>query len=221
MHERCVLLYGPPGSGKTLVGRAIADNFDFTYLSVGEITRNEMASGSRRGEFIRKCLDEVVEYPSEFIADLVCEHLDKSLSAGIPVVLDGFPKYPNEAGFFLKKVKDCNIKIDAIIVIDVPLYTAIERISKRRMCGSCLRQLTLEKEQVPGTCPTCGGQLIIREDDHNDIVKRRYNDYEQSIKETLALIRTTCDKVEHIDGSQQGVEVKRIVIAYLRENMPG
>jgi adenylate kinase family enzyme len=71
-----ILLYGPPASGKTTLAKGISNNFDISYLSVGQITRREIANKTDVGHRLKKYLDDVVEYPVEFIGDIVEKELD-------------------------------------------------------------------------------------------------------------------------------------------------
>lgn len=76
----------------------------------------------------------------------------------------------------LKKLRR---ELHGAIYFEVDEETVVRRISTRRVCSSCGRVynvITLPPK-VEGVCDECGGTLIQRDDDKEDVVRNRYRVY--------------------------------------------
>jgi adenylate kinase len=196
-----ILLYGPPASGKTTLAKGISNNFDISYLSVGQITRREIANKTDVGHRLKKYLDDVVEYPVEFIGDIVEKELDSLKKSGVnTVLLDGFPKYFWEAEKFLNILKKLNLTINKIIIINLTYDDICKRASNRRICLKCLKEYNLSNTGSI-ICPECGNELVLREDDSAFVLKRRYGDHVFSLEKTLKVLDIDANYLVEIDGS--------------------
>ncbi len=200
------LFYGPPASGKSTVAREVSSQLKLEYLSVGEITRNEITKNSILGRELKKYLDEVVEYPVELITQVVEERILDAKSNSKGFILDGYPKYDWEAEAFLNLMNKHNFPLDKVVVLDVPMDTAIARVSNRRMCTDCLTQFDISENNI-SNCIKCGGNLIIREDDEPTILRRRYGDYDSSINKTLQVLNNHYRSLAHFDGTKSPQQV--------------
>ncbi len=84
-------IYGRPCSGKTEALQQLVNKFNVTYISVGNITRNEIANGSILGLQLKSHLEAIKEYPASLITQTMQTHI---LTANTSIaVLDGYPKY--------------------------------------------------------------------------------------------------------------------------------
>ncbi|MBI5133819.1 MAG: nucleoside monophosphate kinase [Candidatus Taylorbacteria bacterium] len=208
----CVIMYGPPTSGKTKTALELSARTGYSYLSVGNITRSEISKGTADGILLKACLDAVVEYPPELIARVVESRL-RSLrdTAAKGVILDGFPKYKGEVGLFLTLCDSLSIRIDKVIVLDLGLKEALRRASLRRICGECLTQF-MASEAVGGRCPACGGEMKVRDDDQPKNLERRYRDHSLSLRETLDALGDASRTRADIDAGQKPEDVLQCVV---------
>ncbi|MFA4990923.1 MAG: nucleoside monophosphate kinase [Candidatus Paceibacterota bacterium] len=199
--ERIFLLYGPPGSGKTTVGEEVEQRSGGTlkYLSVGKITRGEITRQSEMGMKLKEYLEKVEEYPPTLIGELVRKHILEAAEAGGAMIVDGFPKYPAEAPYFLKIIEEGDFSLKTIIILDISREESLERTAKRRICQNCQGQFSLRNEEE-AKCPFCGNSLCRRDDDEKEILMRRYNDYYKSIGDTLNVLGSSVKRTVHING---------------------
>ncbi len=212
------LMYGPPASGKTTLASFLSGSLKADYISLGEIVRREISRGTDLGLNFKKYLDEVMEYPPELIETAVKNELASYHNERPVFIFDGLPKYPREVPFFVKLLKEENLKLKDIIVIDLPLDVAMKRTDRRKICSDCLKQQnTGESGEV---CGLCGGQLVSREDDADFFFKRRYNDYSVSVNEVLGKIGSLAEKIIHINGDQPEESVKKDIGEKVKLNMP-
>ncbi|XP_070038779.1 UMP-CMP kinase 3 isoform X2 [Nicotiana tabacum] len=87
---KIVFVIGGPGSGKGTQCKRIAQQFGYTHLSVGELLRQEINSGSETGSMIQKIMKEGKLVPSDVTVRLLQQAMrgmdsDKFL-------IDGFPR---------------------------------------------------------------------------------------------------------------------------------
>ncbi|HEY4483585.1 MAG TPA: nucleoside monophosphate kinase [Candidatus Paceibacterota bacterium] len=197
-----ILLYGPPGSGKTtLVEKYIEFEPSSVYLSVGQITRNEIKNKTVLGLTLKKYLDEVVEYPPSLIGELVKRELEfiRLYKNKEKVIIDGFPKYDWEAEYFLDNFNKDSYNLSKIIVIDTSFSELYRRVAERKICSKCLKQFSVV--DLKGLkCPTCDKYLTTRDDDFEFVLKRRYDDYVNSLSKTLFFLDKQKGKTINLDG---------------------
>ena len=112
-------------------------------------------------------------------------------------MLDGFPRNAAQTEFFLE-----NYDIDAVIAIELPEQSAIERIQSRRLCSSCGLDYNLIqlRPHVASVCDNCGGRLVTREDDTPEAIKTRLAEYREKTRPILDLLREK-ELIVMVDGT--------------------
>ncbi len=85
------------------------------------------------------------------------------------------------------KSLDTITKIDVILLLDVPDWIIIERLSTRRICRNCgtVYNIRFLKPKVEGVCDKCGGPLYQRSDDNPEVIKKRHQVYQEQTKPLL------------------------------------
>ena len=73
--------------------------------------------------------------------------------------------------------------LDLAIDLDVPREMVLQRLSGRRLCRDCGTNYTSTGyERRPWLCDVCGGDIIHREDDTEEAINRRLDDYESQTR---------------------------------------
>jgi adenylate kinase len=121
--------------------------------------------------------------------------------AGKGFLLDGYPRTVEQA----KTLEDI-AKLDVIILLMVPDWIIIERLSTRRICRNCgtVYNIRFLKPKVEGVCDKCGGPLYQRSDDTPEVIKKRLQLYEEQTQPILQIFRERmmpfviahCDKLD-------------------------
>jgi adenylate kinase len=117
--------------------------------------------------------------------DIVAERLAKpDVQPGF--VLDGFPRTVAQA----RALDDLMDRLGSgpLIVVDVavPEPELVKRLAGRRICSKCgTNAVSLDAT----ACGKCGGQLVQRADDDQDVVLERLRVYQQSTKPVLEYYR--------------------------------
>jgi adenylate kinase len=88
------------------------------------------------------------------------------------------------------------------IEVAVPAEEIIRRLSSRRICRDCAA--IADPETLAGggaTCARCGGPLVQRADDREDVVRERLHVYERTVRPMLDYYRAR-PSFRTVDGRQ-------------------
>ncbi len=103
-------------------------------------------------------------------------------SAGKGLVLDGYPRTPEQSDYLLGLVRECGTKIDLVLVVDNEDDAIVKRTVGRRICSSktCGKVFHLEfKKPTPdGKCTACGAPVIQRSDDTEEKIRTRLGEFQ-------------------------------------------
>src|SRR5690606_22657939 len=106
----------------------------------------------------------------ELITGIVRERLSRpDVASGF--VLDGFPRTVPQAKALDEILRDRDPLI--VVEIQVPDDELVRRVAARRICSSCGRTAPVpaEGEAAATACPACGGPLVTRSDDTEQVVR--------------------------------------------------
>jgi adenylate kinase len=177
-----LIILGPPGAGKGTQAVRIAEEMELKHLSTGDLLREEVAEGTELGSKAREYMNRGELVPDELILSMIAGHLDGQESRGW--ILDGFPRSLNQARALSDILSEKGIELDNVILLDISPETVISRITGRRVCSSCGAVYNISSMEGD-RCTECGGELIIRDDDREETVRRRFEVYR---KQTEPLI---------------------------------
>ncbi|HDZ35549.1 MAG TPA: adenylate kinase [Thermococcus sp.] len=176
-----ILIFGPPGSGKSTHSRTITERYGLTYISLGDMIRAEIEKGSALGKEMEKYLAKGELIPDIVVNTLVISRLRRDRSN---FIIDGYPRTAEQVLALENYLYDHGIKIDVAMEIFLSKEESVERISGRRICPGCgaIYHLKYRPPKVSGKCDLCGSQLVQREDDKPDIVAKRYDLYVRNME---------------------------------------
>ncbi len=173
--KKILIFFGPPGSGKGTQAKKIVEKFGYAHISTGDLLRNLM-----KHEDISvpeaQALEEMKQgklAPDWLIYKLAFQEMEKNFSVGKGVVLDGAVRNVAQAEeyqrFFIEKKMAEEVLVLEIMLTDEESF---QRLAGRRVCATC-------GEIIPGfqsaivNCSKCGGELVVRADDADNVVKKR------------------------------------------------
>lgn len=166
-------MLGPPGAGKGTQAARLARGRGLPKISTGDILRDAVQAGTEMGRAAREVMDAGRLVGDDIMIEIVRERLERP-DADAGFVLDGFPRTVAQA-IALDGMVDESAPL-VIVDIEVPTDTLVKRLAGRRICGSC------GVGAPPGAtvCPKCGGALVMRVDDNENVVRERLQVYERS-----------------------------------------
>jgi adenylate kinase len=221
-----VILMGPQGSGKGTQSERVRARLNLGSIATGELFRAAIKGGTTLGRKIQAIYDRGELVPDDLTVALVEERLDqlgqeRSRGARIEGALyDGFPRTIAQADALSRVLAARGEDLTAVIAIDVPRETLIERLAGRRVCSGCGRvyNILFDPPVVDGVCDVCGGQVVQRADDTPDAVAKRLDLYEL---ETAPLVDRyeAQGLVERVDGNRPIADVTESIVAAIRSRM--
>jgi adenylate kinase len=221
-----VILMGPQGSGKGTQSERVRARLNLGSIATGELFRAAIKGGTALGRKIQAVYDRGELVPDDLTVALVEERLDqlgqeRSRGARIDGALyDGFPRTIAQADALSRALAARGEELTAVIAIDVPSETLIERLAGRRVCSGCGRVYNIlsDPPAVDGVCNVCGGGVIQRADDTPEAVAKRLDLYEQ---ETAPLVDRyeAQGLVERVDGNRPIADVTESIVAAIQSRM--
>lgn len=206
-----IIMLGAPGAGKGTQAKMIAEKYGIPHISTGDIFRANLKEGTELGKKAKEYMDQGLLVPDELTVDLVVDRLQKE-DCKKGFILDGFPRTIGQA----EALKNANQGLDFAINVDVPDENIIRRMGGRRACLECgaTYHIVYNPTKTEGVCDTCAKELVLREDDKPETVKKRldvYHDQTQPLIEyydKIGILKT-------VDGTQDMETVFRDIIAIL------
>lgn len=120
-----ILILGPQGSGKGTQAQLLAEKLDLPALSMGQLLRDEVASGSDLGKKIEEIINAGNLVSDDLALDVLKARLQKN-GLGQGYILDGYPR--NIAQYHTFQGFDTPT---ALIVITIPTEETLKRLLKR------------------------------------------------------------------------------------------
>ncbi len=210
-----IIMLGAPGAGKGTQAKMIADKYGVPHISTGDIFRANIKEGTELGKKAKTYMDQGLLVPDDLVVDLVVDRV-KNDDCKSGYVLDGFPRTIPQAECLDKALAQMNDSMDYAINIDVPDENIITRMGGRRACVGC--GATYHVVNIPpkkeGICDRCGGELILRDDDKPETVKKRLDVYHE---QTQPLIDYYTKKgiIKDVDGTKLMDDVFNAIVKIL------
>ncbi len=202
-----LVMLGPQGSGKGTQAEMLSKKFNIPHVSTGDIFRENIKNQTNLGKEITSYVNSGKLVPSE-VTNKVMENELKKGKYNKGYVLDGYPRDMQQAEF-LDKIDE----IDFAVLVDISDKETIKRLSSRRQCIKCGKiygSVNLEEGQKE--CKECGGELIQREDDKPEAIKKRLEEYHNKTKPLINFYEEKC-KLKKIDGEQSIEKVNGDILA--------
>lgn len=202
-----IIMLGGPGAGKGTQAKKIAAAYQIPHISTGDIFRANIKEGTELGKKAKTFMDQGLLVPDELTVDLVIDRISKE-DAKNGYVLDGFPRTIPQAEALDRALKEIKETIDYAINVEVPDEVIIERMSGRRACVGCggTYHLVYNPPKEDGICDICKKELVLREDDKPETVKKRLDVYHEQTQPLIDYYTKQKLLVE-VDGTQDVAEV--------------
>jgi adenylate kinase len=148
---------------------------------MGDIFREIMKEDTDLAREVRGYVEKGLLGPDSLTIRVLKQHLAK-IKNEKGFLFDGFPRTIEQA-----KALEAIAKIDFIILLTVPEWIIIERLSTRRICKKCgaVYNIRYLKPKVDMICDKCQGTLYQRPDDTPEVIKKRIEIYEQQTQPIL------------------------------------
>ncbi|ASJ09328.1 adenylate kinase [Thermococcus siculi] len=211
-----ILIFGPPGSGKSTHSRTIVERYGLVYISSGDMIRAEIERGTELGKEMEKYLQRGELIPDTVVNTLIISRLRRNRQN---FIIDGYPRTAEQVLTLENYLYDHGMSVDVALEIFISKEESIERISGRRICPRCgaVYHVKYRPPKVPGKCDVCGAELVQREDDRPEIVARRYDLYIKNMEPIIKFYKKQgiYVRVDGHDGIEQVWERIRPLLDYI------
>jgi adenylate kinase len=203
---RKYVIMGVQGSGKGTQSGLLAQDFDLTQISVGDIFRWHVQNHTKIGAQVRRVMAAGELVGDDLVESVVRSRLDQH-DWNYGFIIDGFPRNPRQAEFFLE-----SYDIDGVVHLDLPDEEVRRRVLARRLCSRCGMDYNLiaHRPKVADRCDVCGGELVSREDDTEEALAARLRDYHSKTNPVLDIFRRK-EFVFTVDARPERIAVQQAI----------
>ncbi|MCI8639113.1 MAG: adenylate kinase [Coprococcus sp.] len=212
-----IIMLGAPGAGKGTQAKKIAAKYSIPHISTGDIFRANIKNGTELGKKAKTYMDQGLLVPDELVVDLVVDRVNQEDCAK-GYVLDGFPRTIPQAEALDAALAKQGQKMDYAVDVDVPDENIIRRMGGRRACVGCgaTYHLVYAAPKQDGICDTCGGELILRDDDKPETVEKRLGVYHEQTQPLIDYY-TNAGILKTVDGTVDMEDVFGAIVSILGE----
>ena len=180
-----LVFLGPPGAGKGTLAFEVAKYYNIPHISTGDIFRQAIKDKTELGIKVKSIIDSGALVSDDITTALVAERL-AAADCKNGFILDGFPRTIPQAEA-LEKI----IKIDKAVNFDISDDEVVHRLSNRRTCSKCGKVFNIitMKPKKDGICDVCAAELIIRDDDKAESIKKRLEAYRSQTAPVIGFYR--------------------------------
>lgn len=122
MFSKLIVMIGPPCSGKSTIGKKLAENLGYKYISSGDIARDlaneEQTTKLNNGEM----------FDEKIMRSAIYNEVTENLANDIGVVLDGFPR---NCGQYEWMGRNLEFAHPVFLWVNASMATIMERVKKR------------------------------------------------------------------------------------------
>jgi len=177
-----LIFLGAPGAGKGTQAQIVAERFEASHLSTGDMLRAAVREGSELGVLAKSFMDKGDLVPDGVIIGLIRETLT---NPEFPSnwILDGFPRTLPQAEALDQLLQEIGQELTVVLNIDVPLELLMDRLTLRRTCRKTGLIFNL-KFNPPDDASKY--DLYQRADDTAEAVTRRLQVYQADTEPLIA-----------------------------------
>lgn len=201
-----VILLGPPGSGKGTHAGPLSSQLGIPHISTGDLFRENIRSQTLLGTKAKAFMDKGNLVPDELVLDMLFDRVSRDDCKG-GYILDGFPRTIPQAVALDQRL----INKVQLVVLNFSLADSaiIERVTGRIACKDCGRPYhkKFDPPKNEAVCDGCGGPLIQRDDDKEEIIRKRLEVYRAQTEPLIQHYAKQKDVLREIDSRKEKAQV--------------
>lgn len=125
-----IALFGPPGAGKGTQSRMLLEKYKLTYISTGDMLREEIANDTDLGRQAKDIINKGGLVSDDIIVQII-ENKIKMNPDSNGFLFDGFPRTVPQAYILEGLMLRMNTSLSCMIALDVPKDELISRMMER------------------------------------------------------------------------------------------
>jgi adenylate kinase len=202
-----VVMLGPPGAGKGTQAARLAKIWQIPHISTGAMLREAIKNATPLGLEVKTILDSGGLVNDDLMTRIVQERLAQA-DATAGFLLDGYPRTVPQA----RSLDGMLGTRTALAVVEIVLSDdeVLRRLAARMVCAECGKNSQDDRSDVH-TCHDCGGRLVPRTDDREDVVRNRLEVYHRQTAPLVEYYETRLTFYK-IDGNQMVDDVTDAIV---------
>ena len=210
-----IIMLGAPGAGKGTQAKKIAAKYSIPHFSTGDIFRANIKNGTELGLKAKSYMDAGGLVPDEITIGMLLDRIHQA-DCENGYVLHGFPRTIPQAESLTEALKKNGEAIDFAVNVDVPDENIINRMSGRRACLNCgaTYHIVYNAPKTENVCDTCGQELVLRDDDKPETVKKRLDVYHDQTQPLIDYYKNEGVLAE-VDGTLDMEDVFQAIVKIL------
>ncbi len=231
MKKITVVIYGAPGSGKTIQADLLSRRENFILFDIGHFLETTFNDPTNKNN------QEIMEQKKIFDAGGLCDSLwvtalaskkfEEIAKLGENLVLSGslrtvLETFGHEKMKGLLNVLETNYGKENIFFffLETKTETSIQRNTARLLCSVCGRPVLMDLfKGKPKACPVCGGPLAGRSLDKPEVIKKRLLMFQSEINPVLEGLKSKGYKIHSISGERLPYETNNEIIQILKNEL--
>lgn len=209
-----VVFLGPPGSGKGTQAKKLSQELGLIHISTGDLLREAVRKQTELGMKAKEYMDRGELVPDELMIALI----EEVMPAEGGFILDGFPRTIAQAIALEEMLSRYGREVNKVVFFDLSEEVVVDRLSGRLVCPQCgaVYHIRYNPPKEEGVCNLCGSKLVQREDDKEEVVRKRYRVY---VEQTRPLVEFYLqrNKLIRLDATKDIEEVNRTLLEVLKD----
>jgi adenylate kinase len=125
-----LILFGPPGAGKGTQAKFLAETFNLSHLSTGDLLREQLAAGTELGLAAKEIMSKGELVPDSIVIGMIESKLnEKNTTDGF--IFDGFPRTVSQAEALDEMLLRNDTGVSMMLCLEVEKEELINRIMLR------------------------------------------------------------------------------------------
>ncbi len=209
-----IVLLGYPGSGKGTQAEALSREMNLFHISTGDMFRDEIIKGTPLGMKVREYLESGKLVDDKTVLEIIKTKIENYKNG---FLFDGFPRTYEQAEGLDNLLAARGHKINAVIFLRASEEEVIRRLGSRRICPKCSRvyNLVSNPPRETGKCDECSAELVQRQDDKPEVLKKRLMVYVQLTEPLLSYYKST-NLFYEINANSAPEEITKKILDFLR-----
>jgi adenylate kinase len=168
-----MIFIGPPGAGKGTQAARLVEYYRIPHISTGDMFRAAVKAGTPLGQQADAFMKDGKLVPDSLTIAMLLERI-REPDAAQGFMLDGFPRTVPQAEALDVALGAADVKLDVVLVLEVPDDLIVNRIVGRRADPETGRIYHLQFDPPPADV---AGRLVHRKDDTEEACRTRLGAY--------------------------------------------